>query len=744
MAIPPAVRCVSLTLAACLGAALAAGQEPLSREELEARRKKFESWTFEPVVLDAGAVFFQMDRRDSSFYVQERRSGVRFYSSLRRRGYATVELRDGRRLPIDRCDAITVSGEKIRFAAASNAGDVPLVWLAIATDRAAGRLTFEFDVPEESRPDVAAVTLLEESLWIADSDGGGIALPRGMGEWLAADSPEALRVRLDGVPQTASSPRLFMNAVPETSYSVPFLGIQRGEGTLLLTWKRGAALEVARRIAEDERFPGRRGLFLSLRFPSPRGRFSILGGALPQLGPLDVARVYLGAKERELAAPTLRFKCGEHPGLEGLPGALIFRPRMAAAPRPPAAAGEVLHTFDEVARIAERLRGKLEVDQALFILEDWLGSGSGKASSLLPAAVECGGDAGLADCSRRIRDAGYVFGLAIERDHLIRDATAARPRGESAWASAAEAAGSPGGFPELRSRASPQLLVVREPPAEGASSPGDLLDSRAEFIAQVRKAFPLWGTNLGSELDVRDAAYLEGFFHRETTLPEFTSAFPLFASAHGRRVRLAAAPGEGLRPDDAAGVLHHLLFGEAPVIELPPRADSGGASRKAGDGPEWCFARPGGWTEGRDLTPHDVFIKNVFEVCSYVSRISRRERLALHRPLTADGLVRESYFGHDLRIVVNFGPEPYEDQETETTLPRFGFLVRYPFFFAFHATRVDGHEYATPAFFTVRSLEGKMYLRAEKTRIYRGFGPETVWLGGKEFRVEREKVVKIW
>jgi len=94
--------------------------------------------------------------------------------------------------------------------------------------------------------------------------------------------------------------------------------------------------------------------------------------------------------------------------------------------------------------------------------------------------------------------------------------------------------------------------------------------------------------------------------------------------------------------------------------------------------------------------------------------------------------------------VVNYGDREYASTEDDFKLPPGGFWVQYPFFHAFHATRAHGVDYETPALFTVRSLEGKMYLRAEAVRIYHGFGPSQIRLGGRNFDVPREGVVKVW
>ena len=58
--------------------------------------------------------------------------------------------------------------------------------------------------------------------------------------------------------------------------------------------------------------------------------------------------------------------------------------------------------------------------------------------------------------------------------------------------------------------------------------------------------------------------------------------------------------------------------------------------------------------------------------------------------------------------------------------------------------KAGGLSYDEPAFFTVRSLEGKMFLRAESVRLYRGFGSKQIRLGGRVFEVDTEVRTRIW
>ncbi|MCX7886096.1 MAG: DUF5696 domain-containing protein, partial [Verrucomicrobiae bacterium] len=80
-------------------------------------------------------------------------------------------------------------------------------------------------------------------------------------------------------------------------------------------------------------------------------------------------------------------------------------------------------TFDEAAQIAEHLKRDLKLDKVLFILGGWIHRGyDNQHPDILPAAPECGGNAALADCSRRVRKLGYLFCLHDNYQDMYRDA----------------------------------------------------------------------------------------------------------------------------------------------------------------------------------------------------------------------------------------------------------------------------------------------------------------------------------
>ncbi len=152
-----------------------------------------------------------------------------------------------------------------------------------------------------------------------------------------------------------------------------------------------------------------------------------------------------------------------------------------------------------------------------------------------------------------------------------------------------------------------------------------------------------------------------------------------------------------------------------------------------------CFSRAdSGWAEGMVAT--DRTIKNTYEVLSYLNRLTAETPMTDHAFVTPDHRVERSAFGN-VEIVVNYGPEPYEHRGA--VLPAYGFLVTSPTFVAFHASRYNGIDYSPTALFTIRSLDGRPIEQSSKVRVYHGFGPKRVKIGGKVFEAAREEAIRL-
>ncbi len=694
--------------------------EPLSREELEARREALKKRIFEPAILEASSFRLIFERGTSSFIIVDGRTGIGWHTSLGRKGFASVFLNgEESAFPIDQVEDLRVEGRLIRFLGRSTKGKTPPIHFQLQVLQPLVGLEVSFEVAGEEAGRVSRIRLLDGALWIADSDGGGVILPRGLGEWISAGEGPDFRRRF----RRQDGPWSSRTSFPEPA-TLSTLGMVRSRAALCLTWESSdTELEVKRGSVDDPGFPGRKALDCTLHIPGPKGSVRIF--PLGEGDWIEIAHSYRQLIRREKEPLSLRAKTAGREDLQTILGAAILRPRIAL--RDTSGIPRILRSLEEVAALAERWRKVLEIDQALIILDGWSeGEMTEGGGPLLPAASLAGGTRALSEFTRRVKALGYLTGLKAQKGEKLA-----------------------GALEDLKTQVPTDILLVpaglRESDAE-FNSPEEL----SELGERIQKTLGLAGTDGAGELWPRNYGYLEGLLEHKVSRPAGDLVFPLFGFIYGHCARITVRPENAVAPDQPRRLLAHLALGEVPIYALPekgnqgPADQSGGGKNLLGD-PRWGLSRSdGGWAEGMGLTPRECFIKNTFEVLSHVARIRYREPLLYRRFLTDDQTVEDVYFGPDLRIVVNYGDGEYTDKEGDFKLPPYGFWVQHPFFHAFYATRAHGVDYQPPALFTVRSLEGKMYLRAESVRIYHGFGATKIRLGGRNFEVVREGVVKIW
>jgi len=689
----------------------------IDEADLTRRREALAAWTHEPVALEGQAFLFHLDRRDGSFFIQDRRTQAKWYSPWGRRGFASVRLKGEEAWrPLEKLGGLIAQSNKLRFRAHSADPSCPSVRVTVETHANSRGVAISFEVPEADAPRVEAVRILDGAFWITDADAAaGAAIAAGAGEWHEASAPGALRRRL-----SAHAP-----LVPEgrEPYTVPLLAMIKQESPLLLTWSSPeAALELERRSVADEKLPGQRLLAATLDLPGSKGQVEVFVLGQEQGGVLDAVRGYKDLLGPAFFERSLRYKTGSRPQTRALLGAALFR----IEPGPD-------RTLGSVAELSRRVKRELGIDEAAFLI-----AGDGK-------------DPALKACAEAVKAEGHLFGVEVSPDVWIQlSSEAARKEAGTTAAgyfkAALEGAKHEDGCPALAELCSPQIVVVRAPERWGAEkAPRLALEPRRDLLRHVRDTFGLAGAYGGSSSDTDLLALFVGLLPSSTTAAPGAGeeargdAWPVFAAAFGPCARLTCRSDEPVRPDQPARILAHLLVGEVPLYALPAKGDpplpaSGDASL--------CFARDEGWAAGKGLSAHEVFLKNTYEVLVHVARQRFRDPLFLHRKLNAAGTARESYFGADLRVVVNFGPGDYEDEEEGFLLPPNGFFVRYPFFRAFHALRMQDVVYERPSCIVMHSLEGKMILRAEEVRLYHAFGPNHFQFGGRTFSIDREAVVK--
>ena len=197
-----------------------------------------------------------------------------------------------------------------------------------------------------------------------------------------------------------------------------------------------------------------------------------------------------------------------------------------------------------------------------------------------------------------------------------------------------------------------------------------------------------------------------------------------------------------LRPDATVATQAHLgtlaVTPDGTVSLTPPPALNGRLDSS--------LARAdNGWAA--DLNETDRFIKNTYEVTSWLARLAADSPMTDHRFLNDDGTIEQTQFG-DLSIWINESSTPYVVDNDQTArlggpveLPPNGFLALSPTFIAFHALSFGGHAYPRPALFTLRALDDAPLTSATAIRVFHAFGDDTLLLNGKQHHVTREAVI---
>jgi hypothetical protein len=258
-------------------------------------------------------------------------------------------------------------------------------------------------------------------------------------------------------------------------------------------------------------------------------------------------------------------------------------------------------TFDEAAQMAEHLQRDVGIDKALFVLAGWIHRGyDSQHPDILPAAPECGGNQALADCSRRVKALGYLFGLHDNYQDLYPDAPSWDERYLMRWRDGSLAKGgewaggqcwlicSPMGL-ELARRPQNLPAVKRlfaptayftdttfaAPPYECFAKEHPLtrwddIRFKSELADYCRRLFGFHGSEMGFEWAVPHSDYFEGILGRGFYgfPPSGGYAIPLFELVYRDCIALYAHQGDRAGPGSAPYILYHLGYGRMPLYHF--------------------------------------------------------------------------------------------------------------------------------------------------------------------------------
>jgi len=567
---------------------------PLSPEAVAARRAALAARipATNRVGLESGGWRFDLDRTNGAWALTDKATGALWTSDPARAYFAEVTLRgpDGTASwRVDRFDQ--VSGEEAQLR---------LVTRPLVDGQPAG-VTVTFTLTKVPAPDglrlafasettggwqVSRVRLLSQALGVTEAETGRLYVPERLGIELPANQ---------GVPG-GQQWRTYDNL------SMSMCGAVQDGSALLMTWDQvDTTLGVTTSWPDAPLVPGRRLRALSLEVDAPEGACSL--HPLGRGGYVEIAQAYRPLAQAKGWRQTWAEKRRTYPTVDRMFGAMDFKPFVLSRTVPssrfsPDGQEHVYlgFTFDEVAQCAEHWGRDLGIERAFVVLAGWINGGYDvRHPDILPAAPECGGDAGLAAACGRIRACGYLVGLHDNYQDMYEDApswdvkwlnkdAAGNPRmggnwaGGQAWQVCAieqvALAERPGtNLPRVEELFHPSIyfidtvfawpLVTCEDPAHPMSRADDLA-WKTRLCLAAKQHFGLFGSEEGREWAVPCADYLEGLFSHQTASPVGT-VIPLFPLVYSDCVQIMTHQGDRIGPGDEKKIADHILFAEMPL-----------------------------------------------------------------------------------------------------------------------------------------------------------------------------------
>ena len=696
--------------------------------------------------LENAFVRFRLSTEHNQWTLQDRRAGVSWGNTLSDTPWVTVGSRSYRLSAVEAFpDDAEGAALHARFVEPSDGSVGPSLVFHLVGDALQ-----VYAIPEQDS--CSAITLFGAGIEARAAEKGELLLPIRMGLVLPA-AGKAFNMKLGTYEY-------------EHGVHMAMVGVLKAGAALMATWGDPyVTVGATRALAEGE-------ALLRVSFELSKSARSL---ELRCLGPGDLSTVAEAYREHATARGyrvTWNQKLKERPEAARLFGACNVKLWHALARRIDAdmveQSVEVQWTFDEAAQIAEHLRHDLELEDVLFHLGGWTRYGYDcRHPDIMPANPECGGDAGLIDCARRVQACGYLFCLHDNYQDIYRDAPSwdeewlqkeanGAPHkggvwlgGQAYYTCAREAlrlAQRPENLPLVRDTIHPDAYFIDTTYAVG---PQECYDPRHPLTKQddihwkqalsdyARELFGIFGSECGREWAVPHADFFEGltsvsgrYYHilnpdelDGRVVPFFDMVFRDCIALHGKY---------GYRPETMGEqVVHHVAMGRTLYYHslgkhLYWQDPAGLAEAPLAEGPydPAVFTRGhNGWAEG--LCLWDRFIKNTHEVLGPLNLRTSQTLIQQHSFLDEARLIQKTVFANGAKTLVNGSAAPFEaksDLGGVVVLPPYGFLVETADFIAFHATQWNGYTYKAPVLFTLASKDGRPLTTSRQGRVYHGFG----------------------
>ena len=540
---------------------------------------------------------FDVDRRGAAWMLTDKATGVLWASDPVKPRFGELILRNGKRTAtwrIDRFDEVKASSQQLRLTTRPVVDGQPSgtsVTFTVEPVHEPDGLRLAYATQGAGPWQVARVRLLDNALTVTEEDQGRVYVPHRLGIERAAATA------FPGSEQWRTYDRL----------SMAMCGLVKQGSALLVNWDC-----VDTRLAVDGSWPdlppvaGRRAYGVTLEMESPQGACTL--HPLGRGDYVQIAQAYRPLAKAKGWLQTWAEKRKSYPTVDRMFGATDFKPFLLSRVLPSTRFNhekrERVHvgfTFDEAAQCAEHWRNDLGIDRAFVVLAGWTNRGYDVGHpDVLPAAPECGGNAGLIEAARRIKACGYRFGLHDNYQDMYEDAPSwgqqwlnkdargvARKggvwNGGQSWQVCAikqvELAARPGtNLPAIARLFGPTIyfidtvfawdLVTCEDPAHPMTRADDL-KWKTRLCLLAKRYFGLFGSEEGREWAVPCADYLEGIFGHQTDSPT-GSVIPLFPLVYNDCVQLMTHQSDRIGPGDEKKMADQILFAQMPLPQFGP------------------------------------------------------------------------------------------------------------------------------------------------------------------------------
>ena len=734
------------------------------------------------VTLETPALSFRVTPDNGRYEIVDKPGNVVWRSNpyVPRFGEAILNV-DGkkRHINLDRCE-IQRARDSLELTF-HPLPDKPEAWVRVQVQSLEDGRTLEFSYTAAEAASVESLRLLDDALWTTNAEKGYAVVPVRMGLLIPADS---------GLTFTH-----FFDTYGYEGCHMQMLGVVKNGTTALLTWDDPyVGAELRSEIPKAGELARQQVLSTSLVLRKSARSFHVQ--FMGRGDYVTIAKAYREvAAHRGWLVPWSE-KLKGNPERRMLFGAINYKlwALLDREMNEDSTKEEVLKinwTLDKAAQVAAHLKNDLKLDKVLFVMGGWTHRGyDNQHPDILPANPECGGNEGLAECARQVRQLGYLLCLHDNYQDIYRDSPSwdeglimkhpdgSLVKGGKWWGGQAyltcsrkaiELARRPQNLPAVRELTNASAYFIDTTYAAGLQecfdprhplTRADDMKWKQALSDYAREVFGIFGSEDGREWAIPHSDFFEGltgvdgtWFHDKKLMSKVGGfSLPLFELVYRDSIALYGKYGFDIY-QSADYVLYHISIGRPlNYHEIPPhrywkeaaratKPTKGGQSETSG-GPALFTRGDRGWGEG--LHPVDRFVKNTYEILSPLNELTAEMQLTQHQFLTSDYKVQRTVFGEGseaMEVVVNASSHNFLHKSTsggEVVLPPRGFLIESPTFVAFHALAWNGLAYKSAPLFTLRSLDGAPLGRSARIHVFHAFGDTRVKVGKVTRTVEKE------